>query len=167
MPFVVKIICQYCIPRIKCTLRKTKQSKFLCYCFVYFCSHCYPIEKEHNRISVYRYYQNSSFCFSFVSSAGYFVFLYGLSTISTFLVNDTTVIKLPPINLSSRCTLLDYSSGVLFTALIDGTLIYWELRSDQTGWFWNQSGTEIYNSYRITDICCDNFPYVAIGRPSS
>lgn len=92
---------------------------------------------------------------------GYCVFLYGSTTIeSFFILEDETVVQSPSIFLSSRCGLIDYCHGILFTALVDGSLLFWEKDSENQ---WKRIGSELYNTYRITDICCSNFPYVVIS----
>ena len=52
--------------------------------------------------------------------------------------------------------------SVLFTALIDGTFSYWKLNDSQE---WQLLGSELFNTYRITDICSWNFPQIVIGIP--
>ena len=43
---------------------------------------------------------------------------------------------------------------------MDGTFSYWKLNDNQE---WQLLGSELFNTYRITDICCDEFPQIVIG----
>lgn len=91
----------------------------------------------------------------------YCVFLYGSTTVETYyILENGTVVTSPPIYLSSKCELVSYSHGILFTVLIDGSLSFWSLDPNDK---WNQMGSELFNTYRITDICCSNFPEIVIS----
>lgn len=98
----------------------------------------------------------------FIDRIAYCIFVYGSTTIEIIVFHrDGGYETLQPICLSSRCHLLSFSRSILFTALMDGTLSYWKLNDKQE---WQLLGSELFNTYRITDICCDKFPQIVIGN---
>lgn len=93
------------------------------------------------------------------TSTTYYLFLYGSNSVDTYSITNGKVTFLSSLHFPNKCQLLTYTHAILFVILTDGTLAYYQMDNAAT---WQQIGVEIFNTYRITDICCSNFPTIAI-----